>query len=82
VVRCGLVNVVWNVEVSSGHSVTVRGVEGIIVLHTLRRGELELSPLLEAESSSLGDSLRMSCSDGDPLWIMPLNTALRLAAFG
>jgi hypothetical protein len=44
---------------------------GIIVLHALRRGEPELSPALEVESSSLGDSSRMVCSDGDPLQVMP-----------
>jgi hypothetical protein len=31
---------------------------GIIMLHTLRRGELELSPSLESESSLMGDSSR------------------------
>jgi hypothetical protein len=44
VVRCGLVGAVWNIGVSSGGGVVVKGVEGIIVLHTLRRGEPELSP--------------------------------------
>jgi hypothetical protein len=75
VVCYGLVGVVSNIEVSSGGDVTVREVMGIIVLHTLKRGELELSPSFEAESSSLGDSLRMACGDGDPLRVMPQNTA-------
>jgi hypothetical protein len=57
----------------------VRGVTGIIMFHTLRRGELELSPSLESESSSLDDSLRMACSDGDPLLVMPSNPASELA---
>jgi hypothetical protein len=43
------------------------GIVDITVLHVLRRGEPELSPSLETESSSLGDSSRMACSDGDPL---------------
>jgi hypothetical protein len=56
-------------------------VAGIIVLHSLGRGELELSPSLEAESPSLGDSLRMVCSDGDPLQVTPPHSALKLATF-
>jgi hypothetical protein len=44
-------------------------------LHALGRGELELSPSLETESSSLGDSSRMACSDSDPLQAVPLTTA-------
>jgi hypothetical protein len=75
VVCCSLIGAVSNIEVSSGGDVTVREVMGIIVLHTLKRGEPELSPSFEAESSSLGDSLRMACSDGDPLRVMPQNTA-------
>jgi hypothetical protein len=43
------------------------GTTDTIVLHTLGRWELELSPSLEAELSSLGDSLRMACSNGDLL---------------
>jgi hypothetical protein len=39
----------------------VRGVTSIIMLHTLRRGEMELSPSLEFESYSLDDSSRMAC---------------------
>jgi hypothetical protein len=50
------------------------GVVDVSVLHTLGRGESDLSPSLEAESSSLGDSLRMACSDGDPLWVTPPTT--------
>jgi hypothetical protein len=58
------------------------GVKGIIVLHTLKRGEAELAPSLEAKSSSLGDSSRMVCSDGDSLWVMPWNASPELAPFG
>jgi hypothetical protein len=82
VVCCGPVSAIWNVKVSSGGGVAVRGgVEAIIMLHALTRGELELSPSLEAKSSSLSDSSRMACSDGDPLWVMPSNIVPRLAAF-
>jgi hypothetical protein len=58
------------------------GVTGIIVLYTLKRGEPKLSPSLKAESSSLGDSSRMACSDGDSLWAMPPNATPELAPFG
>jgi hypothetical protein len=47
----------------------------ITMLHALERGEPELSTSLKTESSSLGDSLRMIRSDGDPLWDMPPNIA-------
>jgi hypothetical protein len=79
VVCCGLVGAVWNVGVSSIDGVVVRGVIGIIVLHTLKRGEPELSPSLKAESSSLGYSSRTVCNDGDLLWVMPMNPASKLA---
>jgi hypothetical protein len=39
--------------------------------HALGTGKLELSPSLEAKSSSLGNSSRMAHSDGDPLQAMP-----------
>jgi hypothetical protein len=58
------------------------GVADITMLHALRRGEPKLSPSLETESSSLGDFSRMVCSDGDPLWVMPLNTAPESAPSG
>jgi hypothetical protein len=67
---------------SSSGGVVVRGVMGIVALHTLRRGEPELSPSLESKSSSLGDSLRMVCNYGDPLQVMPPNLAQELAPFG
>jgi hypothetical protein len=52
------------------------GMTNITMLHALERGEPKLSPSLETESSSLGDSSRVACSDGDPLWAMPPTTAL------
>jgi hypothetical protein len=45
----------------------------VTALHSRGIGKLELSPSLKAESSSLGDSLRMACSDGDPLLAMLMN---------
>jgi hypothetical protein len=47
----------------------------VTMLHARGIGKLELPPSLEAESSSLGDSSRMGCSDGDPLQTMPPTTA-------
>jgi hypothetical protein len=52
------------------------GTTDITVLHTLGRGELALSPTLEAESSSLGDSSMMAGSDGDQVWAMPPTTEM------
>jgi hypothetical protein len=51
------------------------GTTDITVFHALGRGELALSPMLEAESSSLGDSSMMAGGDGDQLRAMPLTTA-------
>jgi hypothetical protein len=51
------------------------------MLHALRRGELELSPSLRAESSWLGGSSRMACNDGEPLRVMPPHFAPKLATF-
>jgi hypothetical protein len=47
------------------------GLVEVTTLHGVGIGESELSPSLEVESSSLGDSLRMACSDCDPLQAMP-----------
>jgi hypothetical protein len=76
VVHYGLVAAAWNVGASFGGGVVVMTVTDIIVLHTLKRGEPKLSPSLKDESSLLGDSSRMECSNNDPLWGMPPNTAL------
>jgi hypothetical protein len=54
-------------RVSSGGSIVAMGMAKVTTLHALETGKLELSPSLEAESSSLGDSSRMVCGDGDPL---------------
>jgi hypothetical protein len=47
------------------------GMAEVTMLHARGIGKLELPPSLEAESSSLGDSSRMVCKDGDPLWTIP-----------
>jgi hypothetical protein len=79
--RCDPIGAAWNIGTSSNDGVVVRGIAGIIVLHTLRRGELELSSSLETKSSSLGNSSRMACSDGDPLRVMPPNPVPKFTAF-
>jgi hypothetical protein len=58
------------------------GMVHITALHALGRGELELLPSLETESSSLGDSSMILCSNGDPLWAMPLTAALESPSSG
>jgi hypothetical protein len=55
------------------------GMAEITALHTLGVGKAELSPSLEVELSSLGDSSRMACSDGDPLRAMPPATMPELS---
>jgi hypothetical protein len=54
------------------------GTADITMLHTLERGEPELVPSLEMESSTLGNSSRMACNDSGPLWAMPPTTMLEL----
>jgi hypothetical protein len=58
------------------------GTTDATVWDALGRGKLELSHLLEIESSSLGDSSRMVCSDSDPLWAMPPTIAPDSPMFG
>jgi hypothetical protein len=63
---------VWGTRGSSGCGVIVMGIVYITALHALGRGEPELSPSIETESSWLGNSSRMTHIDGDPLRAMPL----------
>jgi hypothetical protein len=58
------------------------GVAEVTMLHIVGIGEPELSPSLEVKSSSLGDSSRMACSDGDLLRAMPLTMALESSPSG
>jgi hypothetical protein len=53
------------------------GMVEVTPLHSRGIGKLELSPPLEVESSSLGDSLRMACTDSDPLFAMHMNTTTK-----
>jgi hypothetical protein len=43
------------------------GMAEVTTLQSQGIGKLKLSPSLEAESSSLADSSKMACSDGQPL---------------
>jgi hypothetical protein len=58
--------------------VVAMGMVEVTTSHSRGIGKPELSPSLKAESSSLGDSSRMACSDGDPLWAIPTNTTSEL----
>jgi hypothetical protein len=58
------------------------GMAEVTTLYVLRIGKPELSPSLEAESSSLGDSSTMACSDGNPLRVMPPITVLESSPSG
>jgi hypothetical protein len=58
------------------------GMMEIFTFHTLGIGKPELSPSLETELSSLNDSSRMACSNGDPLRAMPLTTVPESSPLG
>jgi hypothetical protein len=45
----------------------VMGIDRVTMLHPQEMGKLELPPPLEAMSASSADSLRIVCSDGNPL---------------
>jgi hypothetical protein len=51
------------------------GMVEVTIMHSQSTGKLELSPSLEAELSLLTNSSRMACSDGDPLWTIPMKIA-------
>jgi hypothetical protein len=58
------------------------GMAEATTLHSQEIGKLELPPSLEAKSSSLGDSSKMACSDGNPLRAMPTNMVLESLPLG
>jgi hypothetical protein len=58
------------------------GMAEVTTLHTLGIGKSKLSPSLEAKSSLLGDSSRMACSDGDPLWAVAPTAAPKSSPSG
>jgi hypothetical protein len=73
---------VLSVKDSPDGGVVAMGMAEVTTLHTLGTGKSELSPSLMAESSTLGDSSRMACSDGDPLHIVPLTTVVESSPSG
>jgi hypothetical protein len=50
-----------------GCGVVAMGMAGVTTLQPREMGKPELPLSLEAKSSSLADSSKMVCSDGDPL---------------
>jgi hypothetical protein len=67
VVDCGTVRMAISIRGPSSSGVVAMGIAMITTLHSREMGKPELPPSLEAESSSLVDSSRMSCSVGNPL---------------
>jgi 3-oxoacyl-ACP reductase-like protein len=63
----GTVGVVRGTGVPFDGDVVTMGMVGVTTLQPQEMGKLELPASLEVESSSLVDSSRMACSDGDPL---------------
>jgi hypothetical protein len=66
-VHSGTIAMVRGIRVPSGGVVIVMGTDRVTMLHPQEMGKLELPPPLEAMSPSLADSLRIVCSDGNPL---------------
>jgi hypothetical protein len=65
--HCGTVGMVRGAKVPFDGGVVTMGTVGITMLQPGEVGKLVLPPSLEVESSSLVDSSRMECSDGNPL---------------
>jgi hypothetical protein len=61
------ITMVRGVGVPSDGGVVVMGADGVLMLHYLEMGKLELPTPLEVVSPSLADSLRIVCSDSNPL---------------
>jgi hypothetical protein len=62
-----IVGMVKGTRVPSSGSVVAMGMVGVTTLQPREMRKPELPPLLEVESSSLMNSSRMACSDGNPL---------------
>jgi hypothetical protein len=67
VVHSGTVRMVRGVGVPSDGGVLVMGMIGVTTLHPRGMGKPELPPPQEVVLSSSADSLRIVCSDDDPL---------------
>jgi hypothetical protein len=57
---------------SSGHGIVAMGAGGDTVLCLREAGRPELASLLEAVWNLFVESSIMACSDGDPLWVVPI----------
>jgi hypothetical protein len=62
----GTIGMARVIGVPSDSGVVAMGTTEVTTLQPQEMGKLELPPSLEVESSSLVNSLRMVCSDGDP----------------
>jgi hypothetical protein len=67
VARDGTVAMVRVVRETSCHGVVMMETGGVTTLHFQEMGRPELPPLLDVVLLSSADSLRMVCSDGNPL---------------
>jgi hypothetical protein len=66
-IHSSTVGIVRGTRVPSGSGVVVMETVEVTTLHPRKMGKLELPPLLEAVSPLSVGSLRIVCSDGDPL---------------
>jgi hypothetical protein len=81
VVCYGTAGMVRSAGVSSVGGVVAMGMTEVTTLHSQGIGQLRLSSSHETELSSLGNTSRMVCSNGDPLKTMPMNMAPELLPF-
>jgi hypothetical protein len=70
------VRMVWRARVFSGSGVAVMGSVAVTTLHPQGLGDPELPPVPEAVPSSLENSSRAVCKDGDLLCTILMNTTL------
>jgi hypothetical protein len=70
------VGIIWRDGVFFGTGVAATGSIGVTTLHNRGPGYLELPPTAEAAPSSLEDSMRAVCKDGDLLCTILMNMAL------
>jgi hypothetical protein len=73
------VGMVRSAGVFSSGGVVVMGTVGVTMLHPWGPGDPELPPSPEVVLLPSKDSSRMVCKDGDPLCIIPMNTAPELS---
>jgi hypothetical protein len=73
--HCETIGMVRGAKVPFDGGVVTMGTVGVTMLQPKEVGKLVLPPSLEVESSSLADSSRMECSDGDLLQAKPTNIA-------